>query len=199
MVITWALHTLTHGHHKCRLRTLNPFIRPPRFAARQEYRKKLLSIWLDSISADMDMISDWVFLYHMYGTHGMDLIGGMYARATLALCFFTVLGSISYLLVLYQTVFKVQPISWLSLYTIVCEDVPQILLTLVLSGVFDSYNTKPSPLAAFNIATSVYSALIKLSGELFVNYCYCCSFDLSSDEEAGGEISDHAEMVGMVV
>jgi len=197
MVITWALHTITHGHHKCHVRSLNPFTRPPRFAERQEYRKKLLSIWLDSVSADMDMISDWVFLYHMYETHGIDLAGGMYARATLALFFFCILGTCSYILVLYQTVFKTQPISWLSFYTIICEDVPQILLTLVLSGVFNGFKTNPTPLATFNIATSVYSALIKISGELFVNYCYCCSFDSSSDE--GGAVnSDGSEMVGMV-
>ena len=67
-------------------------------------------------------------------------------------------------------------ISWLAGFTIVCEDVPQILLSLVLSKAFVTDLTELTPLTAFNIATSVYSALIKVSGEVFVNYCYCCKF-----------------------
>ena len=38
--------------------------------------------------------------------HGIDLDGGMYARATLALLVFCGFGTLSYLFEIYQTVFK---------------------------------------------------------------------------------------------
>ena len=71
------------------------------------------------------------------------------------------------------------------MFTILFEDVPQVLLSLFLSFEF---GVDPTPLAAFNIATSVYSALIKVSGELFVNYCYSCKFipPEEDDVEMGG-------------
>jgi len=108
----------------------------------------------------------------------------MYARATLALLVFCVLATISYMLELYQTVFKYpETFKWLAVFTIFFEDVPQVLLSLFLSRAFDSYETDPSPLAAFNIATSVYSALIKISGQVFVNYCFCCSFTAADADD----------------
>ena len=113
--------------------------------------------------------------------------GGLYARATLALLVFCVLGTVSYLLELYQTVCKFpDTIKWLPVFTILCEDVPQVILSLVLSGAFQS--TDLDALTAFNIATSVYSALIKISGEVFVNYCYCCKFTPPDDDEEGDYI-----------
>ena len=112
----------------------------------------------------------------------------MYARATLALLVFCGLGSISYLLELYQTVFKFpDTIKWLPVFTILCEDVPQIVLSLILSGAFESFATNLNALTAFNIATSVYSALIKISGEVFVNYCYCCQFTPPDDDDDDGD------------
>ena len=59
---------------------------------------------------------------------------------------------------------------WLPLFTILGEDVPQILLSLVLGGAFE-FEGEVTALTAFNIATSVYSALIKISGEIFLNQC----------------------------
>mmetsp|Transcript_2157 Transcript_2157/g.4616 ORF Transcript_2157/g.4616 Transcript_2157/m.4616 type:complete len:193 (-) Transcript_2157:199-777(-) len=175
MVVGWTLHAIKHGSLTCQIDHCNPFRKPTeKFEERQKYRKKLMYLWLNSVSDDLDMITDWWFFLRMYDIHGIDLDGGMYARATLALLVFCVLGSISYLLELYQTVFKYPAtFQWLAVFTIFCEDVPQILLSLVLSRSFDADLT---PLAAFNIATSVYSALIKVSGEVFVNYFYCCKF-----------------------
>ena len=87
----------------------------------------------------------------------------------------------SYLAELYQAVFKYpDSFVWLAPFTIFFEDVPQVLLSLVLSKVFEQDLTT---LAAFNISTSVYSALMKVSGELFVNNCYCCRFTLPDDKE----------------
>lgn len=118
---------------------------------------------------DLDMITDWWFFIRMYNLYGVSLDDGMYAQATFALGVFCVIGSISYLLELYQMVFK-YPVTfeWLPLFTIIGEDVPQIALSLVLGKAFEGDVTA---LAAFNIATSVYSALIKISGELFLNHC----------------------------
>ena len=76
-------------------------------------------------------------------------------------------------------------IYWLAPFTILLEDVPQILLTVFLSKPFEA---DLEPLAAFNIATSVYSALIKVTGEVFVNYCYCCKFTPPVDEDSNVEL-----------
>ena len=100
------------------------------------------------------------------------------------------MGTISYLVELYQAVFKYpESFQWLSLFTIMLEDVPQILLSLVLSGVFEQDLTTLEPLAAFNISTSVYSAVMKVSGELFVNHCYCCKFETDGEvDETSAEL-----------
>jgi hypothetical protein len=103
----------------------------------------------------------------------------MYAQATLALGIFCIIGSISYLLELYQMIFKYPAtFEWLPLFTILGEDLPQIALSLVLGKTFEGEVTA---LAAFNIATSVYSALIKISGELLLNHCeyVCIPFQLA--------------------
>lgn len=185
MVVGWTLHAIKHGSLKCSLTHCNPIKRPTdRFEERQKYRKQLLSVWLNSVSDDLDMITDWWFFLRMYELHGIDLDGGMYARATLALLVFCIIGSISYVLELYQVVFKYpETFKWLALFTMLFEDVPQILLSLILSGKIQSFSTNADPLTAFNIATSVYSMLIKLSSEVFVNYFYCCEF-------TGGDESD---------
>ncbi|KAL7534764.1 hypothetical protein ACHAWF_006506 [Thalassiosira exigua] len=185
MVVGWILHSLKQGALKCKIDHCNPFRKPTeKFEERQKYRKQLLSVWLNSVSDDLDLITDWWFLYRMYEAHGIDLNGGFYARSTFALLICCILGTVSYLLELYQTVFKYPAtIKWLAVFTILFEDAPQVVLSLLLSGAFESYKADASPLAAFNIATSVYSALIKVSGEVFVNYCYCCQFTPSEDDD----------------
>jgi len=108
--------------------------------------------------------------------------------ATFALLVFAGIGTLSYLLELYQTVFKYpDTIHWLAPLTILLEDVPQILLTVFLSKPFEEANAL-EPLAAFNIATSVYSALIKVTGEVCVNYCYCCKFIPPVNEDSDVEL-----------
>ena len=117
--------------------------------------------------------------------HGIDLGGDMYARATLALLVFCGLASVSYLLELYQSVFKhPDTFKWLPAFTTLFEDVPQIVLSLVLSRALSDYEVDPTPVAAFNIATSLYRAMIKVTTQVFVNYCYCCNFtEADADEE----------------
>ncbi|KAL7535070.1 hypothetical protein ACHAXR_006248 [Thalassiosira sp. AJA248-18] len=183
MVVGWALHSCKHGALTCSIDHCNPIKRPTeRFEERQTYRKKLMSIWMNSVSDDLDMITDWWFFYRMYEAHIVNKDGGN-ATATWALLVFCVLGTVSYLAELYQTVFKYpDTFKWLGPFTIVFEDVPQILLSLFLSGAFDlADGAELAPLAAFNISTSVYHALMKISGEVFVNYCYCCKFDTTDE------------------
>mmetsp|Transcript_26945 Transcript_26945/g.58010 ORF Transcript_26945/g.58010 Transcript_26945/m.58010 type:complete len:192 (+) Transcript_26945:119-694(+) len=191
MVVGWTLHALKHGSLKCSFDHCNPFKKPTeRFEERQKYRKKLLSIWLNSVGDDLDMITDWWFFYRMYVLHGIDLSGDMYSRGTLALLVVCVCGSLLYLIELFQTVFKYpETFKWLSVATIFFEDVPQIFLSLMLSGAFSALASNPTPLATFNIATSVYHALIKVSGQMFVNYCFCCSFtEADSDQYFASEL-----------
>lgn len=184
MVVGWTLHAIKHGTLKCQIEHCNPYRRPTdKFEERKKYRQQILNVWLNSVSDDLDLITDWWFFYRMFDLHGVDISseGGLYANATLALFVCCILGSISYLLELYQTVFKYpDTIRWLATFTIFCEDVPQIILSVFLSG---ALGTDLTPLAAFNISTSVYSALIKVSGEMFVNYCYCCKFTPPEDDD----------------
>ena len=117
--------------------------------------------------------------------NGIDLDGGMQARATLALMVCCCLASVSYLLELYQSVFRhPDAFKWLPAFVTFFEDIPQILLSLVLSGALSDYAVDPTPLAAFNIATSLYRAMIKVTTQVFVNFCYCCTFtEAEADEE----------------
>ena len=124
----------------------------------------------------------------MYGIEWAD--GDMSSRGTLMLLVFCAIGTLSYLLELYQAIFKYpQTFKWLAPFTILLEDVPQIILSILLSREFDSVSSfisDATPLTVFNISTSLYSALIKISGEVFVNYCYCCKFippDTDDDDD----------------
>ena len=51
-----------------------------------------------------------------------------------------------------------------------CEDVPQIALTWMISRSF----VNASGLAVFNITTSIYSLIIQFMGELFLKMNWCC-------------------------
>ncbi|KAL7484587.1 hypothetical protein ACHAW6_010225 [Cyclotella cf. meneghiniana] len=175
MVVGWTLHALKFGRIRCQFEHCNPCKKPTEnFEQRRKYRSKLWSTWLNSMADDLDLVTDWWFFLTMYGWYGVSLDGGMYSRATLALLVSCVIGTISYLLELYQVVFKYPAtFEWLPLFTILGEDVPQVALSLVLGKAFEAELT---PLAVLNIATSAYSALIKIGGELFLNHCYCCKF-----------------------
>ena len=172
MVVGWLLHSLKFGRLRCQIEHCNPFKKPTEnYEERRKYRSKLWSTWLNSVADDLDMITDWWFFYRMYNLYGISSEDGTYAQATLALGVFCIIGSISYLLEIYQMVWKYPAtFEWLPLFTILGEDVPQILLSLVLGGAFE-FEGEVTALTAFNIATSVYSALINISGEIFVNQC----------------------------
>eukprot|EP00984_Skeletonema_dohrnii_P036186 scaffold36887_cov167-Skeletonema_dohrnii-CCMP3373.AAC.1 len=58
------------------------------------------------LKSGKSIVRNWWFTYKCYMLHGIDINGGMYANATLALIVFSVLGTISYLAELYQTVFR---------------------------------------------------------------------------------------------
>jgi len=194
MVVGWTLHAIRHGSLACKFDHCNPCKKPAeRPEERKKYRAKLLSIWLNSVSDDLDLITDWWFFVRMYAKCGIALDGGFYAKATLALLAFCILASMSYVLELYQTVFKYpDTFRWLAVFTIFFEDVPQVLLSLILSGSFDAVAENPTPLAAFNISTSVYHALVKVSGQVFLNSCYCCTFTAEDAdryfEAPGGDV-----------
>ena len=172
MVVGWLLHSIKFGRLRCQIEHCNPIKKPAEnYEERRKYRSKLWSTWLNSVADDLDMITDWWFFYRMYNLYGISIVDGTYAQATMALGVFCIIGSISYLLEIYQMVWKYPAtFEWLPLFTILGEDVPQILLSLVLGGAFQ-FEGEATALTAFNIATSVYSALIKISGEVFLNHC----------------------------
>ena len=42
-----------------------------------------MSLWMNSVADDLDLLTDWWFAYRMYIANGIDYVdGGMYARAT---------------------------------------------------------------------------------------------------------------------
>lgn len=110
--------------------------------------------------------------------------GGFEDTLTLVLFIFTCLGTITWLLeVIHLTCIRPdQSWAWLQLLILLVEDIPQVVVTLLIQDRFDSIST----LGLFNITTSLYSLFIRLTGELFVNYCYCCErIDIPVDEEEG--------------
>ena len=171
MVVGWTLQCLRRGAFTCQIEHCDPFRKPTEnFEERRKYRQELWNTWLNSVADDLDMITDWLFFLQMYDLYGISVDGGMYSVTTLALLVSTVMGSISYLAELYQVVILFPAtFQWLPLFTILLEDVPQIILSLVLS---QSFSADATPLVAFNIATSLYSALIKISGELVRFFLY---------------------------
>ena len=69
MVVGWLLHGCTHGAFTCKIDHCNPIRKPAQdeFEQRKKYRKEILGIWLNSVSDDLDFITDWWFMYRMYG------------------------------------------------------------------------------------------------------------------------------------
>jgi len=58
MVVGWTLHACKHRTLRCQLEHCNPFRRPTvKFEERQKYRKQLMSVWLNSVSDDLDLIT----------------------------------------------------------------------------------------------------------------------------------------------
>lgn len=70
MVVGWTLHAIKHGTFKCQIDHCNPFTKPTeKFEERQKYRKRLLSMWLNSVSDDLDLVTDWWFFMRMYSEY----------------------------------------------------------------------------------------------------------------------------------
>ena len=84
MVVGFVLHSIKHGTFKCRLEHCNPLRKPSeKFEERKKYRQRLMSLWMNSVADDLDLLTDWWFAYRMYIANGIDYVdGGMYARAT---------------------------------------------------------------------------------------------------------------------
>jgi hypothetical protein len=147
--------------------TLNPFYAPSDKNRRQDLRRRELNIWLASTADDLDLISDWWFFWVTF-----DDRGGFDDSLTLVLFIFTCLGSITWLLEIVHVAF-IRPSgswAWLPILILILEDIPQVVITLIIQDRFGGI----SSLGLFNIMTSLYSLAIRLFGELFVNYCYCC-------------------------
>lgn len=84
MVVGWTLHAIKHGTFKCQLDHCNPFKKPTeKFEERQKYRKRLLSMWLNSVSDDLDLITDWWFFMRMYSEYGVEKVTIMFGTLPL--------------------------------------------------------------------------------------------------------------------
>ena len=160
--------------------SMNPFYQPIDKERRVALRRKEWNIWLSSTADDLDLISDWWFFWSTYNGDR----GGFDDNLTLVLFIFSCLGSITWLLELIQ-LSCVRPEyswTWLQLLIISVEDIPQVIITLLLNNSF----TNLSGISIFNLMTSLYSLGIRLAGELFLNACYCC-------ERTDGGLPDDVE------
>ena len=182
MVVAALLRTVTSGECCCssryKLITLNPFYSPKDKEARQSLRRQEWNIWLSSTADDLDLIADWWYFWVVYKGER----GGFDDRLTLLLFTFCCLGSVTWLLELIQLTCAGRNFSWtwLPLLILCVEDIPQLIITLLISDRF----TNMSSLGLFNIMTSLYSMMIRVAGELFMNCCYCCQ-KIEEDEGDG--------------
>ena len=173
MVVAATLRSIMRGDccycsSNYRFESLNPFYQPVDKERRVQLRRKEWNIWLSSTADDLDLISDWWFFWATYNGER----GGFEDSLTLLLFIFSCLGSVTWLLELTQLA-CVRPEyswTWLQFLIIVVEDIPQVIITLLLQDRFSNL----SNLGLFNIMTSLYSLGIRLAGELFLNCCYCC-------------------------
>lgn len=126
------------------------------------------------------LMTDWWFFWVTYTGER----GGFNDRLTFVLFIFCCLGSIAWSLELIQLSCVRHNFSWtwLPLLILCVEDIPQIVITLMVTGRFSN----ASNLGLFNITTSLYSMMIRVCGELFMNCCYCCE---RVEGEGEGEVA----------
>ena len=182
MVVAALLRTLMQGDCCCssakyKLITLNPFYSPKDKEARQNLRRREWNIWLSSTADDLDLVADWWFFWVTYNGGR----GGFSDRLTFLLFVFCCLGSITWLLEIVQLSCARGNFrwTWLPLLILCVEDIPQLILTLMINDRFSNV----SNLGLFNIMTSLYSMMIRVAGELFMNCCYCCQRVEDEEEE----------------
>lgn len=189
MVVAALLRMLIQGEccfcsARFKFVTLNPFYVPADKAQRKDLRRRELGVWRGSIADDVDLIADWWYFSVVF-----DERGGFDDTLTLVLGIFTFLGTLTWLLEVFHLT-CIRPNAawpWLQILILLVEDIPQVVITYIIRDPFDNI----TPLGLFNITTSLYSLFIRLTGELFVNYCYCFerirapdpSMDIYVDEE----------------
>lgn len=180
MVVAATFRALMQGGFCCqsnfKLISLNPFYTPINKEQRVEIRRKEWNIWLASTADDLDLVADWLFFWNTYQGDR----GGFEDNLTYYLFIFCILGSVTWSLELIQ-LSCVRPEftwTWLSIFILLVEDIPQLVLTLLIQDRFSNL----SNYGLFNIMTSLYSVGIRLAGEMFMNCCYCCE-KVEEDEE----------------
>lgn len=171
MVIAATLKSIIRRDARCcssyKIVSANPLYVPKDKEKRQHLRRKEWNIWLSSTSDDIDLVSDWWFFWMTYNDRS-----GFDDQLVLLLFIFCCLGSLTWLLQLIQISCLRGDGSWawLQILILVVEDIPQLVLTLLING----WSSNLTNLGLFNIMTSFYSLLIRIAGELFMDCCYCC-------------------------
>jgi hypothetical protein len=107
--------------------------------------------------------------------------GGFEDQLTFLLFIFCCLGSITWLLELVQiSCVRHTDWGWLPPLIIIVEDIPQLVITALISGNPSNW----TGIGVFNLMTSLYSLMIRIAGELFMNCCYCIE-RVANDVEHG--------------
>jgi len=173
-------------------------------AAQKTLRQREWSIWSGSIADDIDLAADWWFWYETYKERSLD------DNYVLALLVFCGMGTLTWFLEIYNVAWR-EPREemakarstdenkettgyyacggrsfwlFLPLLVLLVEDVPQVVMTWLLQGTLLNL----SGLAAFNITTSIYSIVIKIGREFFVNFYCCCDLkEITFDQDDGGD------------
>jgi hypothetical protein len=187
MVVAALLRALLTGDLCCcfsssfRLVSTNPFYTPVDKEIRQDVRRKKWNIWLSSTADDLDLVSDWWFWWTVYNGDR----GGFEDQLTFLLFIFCCLGSLTWLLELVQiSCVRDTEWGWLPPLIIIVEDIPQLILTVLIINGDDLSNM--SSIGVFNLMTSLYSLMIRIAGELFMNCCFCLE-RVPKDVEHGGQ------------
>lgn len=141
-------------------------------------RRKEWSIWLSSTADDLDLVADWWFFWVTYNGER----GGFEDQLTFVLFIFCCLGTLTWMpeLIQLSCVSPKQNWQWLPIMILLVEHVPQVVITLTLNASFSDITN----LGIFNLMTSLYSVLIRVAGELFMNCFYCCERVVEESEHA---------------
>ena len=161
-------------------------------------RSREWSVWTASISNDLDLAADWWFLSSLLQQREQQ--GGLWSLRNLdptlfALYVFTIAGTVTWALQVFKTVCidtnskqQMQRRCWdfVPLLVLICEDIPQIALTWIISSSF----LDASGLAVFNLTTSIYSLFIQFFGECFLKVNGCC---VMTEDDEDGHDADYDE------
>ena len=152
---------------------VEPFLKPKTTTKKKRFRAVTC---LTSLASDLDVISDWVFLVHIYKKHRKhqeEYEENLFPPLLLFFLFFVcIAGSIMWLIlategrliapILRRVGIDKMSIGYALFACVLVEDIPQVVLTFLLEDYYGTHHNI-SDFALINVVTSLYDTLIKLA------------------------------------